>query len=107
MVNQMRNEMSKTGVCPVCNGSGQMPCPDNLREHGKKYGWYNYRESDDTVKCTNCGGQMMYGMPTGQVPLREDGTPCTHEYKSESVGRCLTRYTCVHCSHSYVIDSGD
>ena len=43
------------GICPVCNGTHQMPCPDNLREYGIKNGWYGYRAEDDTVTCTNCG----------------------------------------------------
>ena len=95
------------GICPVCNGSGHMPCPDYLRSYGKKNGWYGYRAEDDTVTCTNCGAQTMYGRPSGQVPLREDGTPCKHEYTSANVGRCLTQYTCKHCVSSYQIDSGD
>ena len=95
------------GVCPVCNGSLQMPCPDELRKHGKQFGWYNYRESDDTVKCNNCGAQKMYGHPTGRVKLDKNGNPCKHSYKSENVGRCLTSYTCEHCGDNYVIDSGD
>mgnify|MGYP003351192026 CR=1 FL=1 len=95
------------GICPVCNGSGHRPCPDNLRDYGVKYGWYNYRAEDDTVTCNNCGGQYMFGQPTGEVPLRSEGTPCKHEYTSATVGRCLTRYTCKHCKSSYEIDSGD
>lgn len=95
------------GICPVCNGSGHMPCPDNLRAHGQLDGWYGYRKEDDTISCTNCGGQTMWGRPTGEVNLRPDGTPCKHEYTSADVGRCLTRYTCKHCSFSYEIDSGD
>ena len=71
------------GVCPVCNGAGS-----------------------DGVACRNCGGQSMYGRPTGKVPLRPDGTPCTHKYKGEVKGRCYTVYTCVHCNHRYDIDSG-
>jgi hypothetical protein len=95
------------GTCPVCNGSGHMPCPDRLRDYGKKNGWYGYREEDDTVTCTNCGGQTMYGKPTGKVLLRPDGTPCTHEYVGVTRGRCYTVYTCKHCGSSYDIDSGD
>ena len=94
-------------TCPVCNGSGHMPCPDNLRDYGRKYGWYDYRAEDDTVKCTNCGGQYMYGRPSGKVRANKDGAPCTHSYTSKTVGRCLTQYTCTHCGDSYQIDSGD
>lgn len=95
------------GTCPACNGTGHMPCPDYLRGYGQKNGWYGYRAEDDTVTCTNCGGQTMYGRPSGQVLLRADGTPCLHEYTSRTVGRCLTEYTCKHCGSSYQIDSGD
>lgn len=95
------------GICPICNGTGHKPCTDNLREYGAKSGWYGYRASDDTVRCDNCGGQYMYGTPTGQVKLRADGTPCTHRYNSEKIGNCLHRSTCKHCGDSYTIDSGD
>lgn len=95
------------GVCPVCNGSGHMPCPDHLRTSGSKHGWYGYRPEDDTINCTNCGSQYMYGKSTGEVNLRPDGTPCTHEYKGINTRRCLTTYSCIHCSDRYDIDSGD
>lgn len=95
------------GICPVCSGSGHMPCPNYLRKDGKSHGWYGYREYDDTITCTNCGGQTMYGKPSGKVRLREDGTPCVHEYDSREAGRCYTIYTCKHCKHSFDIDSGD
>lgn len=95
------------GICPVCNGSHRMATPDRIRDYAEKYGWYGYSKEDDKCDCTNCGGQTMYGRPTGQVPLREDGTPCTHSYQSATIGRCLTRYTCVHCKSYYDIDSGD
>lgn len=95
------------GTCPVCKGTGHQPCPDNLREYGQKYGWYGYRAEDDTADCTNCGGQKMFSSPTGLVPLREDGTPCVHEYNGENAGRCLTRYTCKHCGDQHDIDSSD
>jgi hypothetical protein len=49
----------------------------------------------------------MYGRATGEVNLREDGTPCEHVYESSNIGRCLTRYKCIHCSDHYDIDSGD
>jgi hypothetical protein len=74
-----------TGVCPVCNGTGKT----------------NDRE------CRNCGGQQMYGRGTGKVSLRPDGTPCVHVYNSTTIGRCLTRYNCIHCASQFDIDSGD
>ena len=96
--------MSK-GVCPVCNGSGKMPI-SNFAERFKTH-LAGYDKETDTLSCNNCGGQRMYGSPTGMVNLREDGTPCTHAYTSETVGRCLTQYTCKHCGDRYQIDSGD
>lgn len=94
-------------VCPVCNGSGRMPTPDRLRDYAEKYGWYGYSKEDDCCSCTNCGAQTMGGRATGEVNARPDGTPCVHEYTSATIGRCLTRYTCKHCSFTYDIDSGD
>lgn len=88
------------GTCPVCDGTKQVP----LSEKEKGYSWfkgYTHRP------CTNCGGQRMFAQPTGQVPLRDDGTPCTHEYTAENIGRCYNRYTCKHCGDKYEIDSSD
>ncbi len=91
------------GVCPVCNGSGRVPAGDYKYKHVVA----GYDKDTDTLACTNCGGQTMYGQPTGKVRLRPDGTPCKHEYTSKTVGRCLTEYTCKHCGSSHQIDSGD
>lgn len=33
--------------------------------------------------------------------------PCVHDYVHKNVGRCLHRYTCSNCGHSYEIDSSD
>ena len=95
--------MSNTGTCPVCNGSGRVPAGD------QKYKSViaGYDKETDTFGCTNCGGQYMFGRPTGQVKLRDDGTPCKHQYVSKLVGRCLTEYFCVHCADRHTIDSGD
>jgi hypothetical protein len=73
------------GTCPVCNGTGK----------------HQDRE------CRNCGGQYMYGKATGLVKLNREGVPCTHSYRGETVGRCLTDYTCIHCGERHQIDSGD
>ena len=93
------------GICPVCNGSKRRGLFDFEQRYKDVYAGYD--KETDTLPCTNCGGQTMYGRPSGQVPLREDGTPCKHEYTSTTIGRCLTRYTCKHCVSSYEIDSGD
>lgn len=92
------------GTCPTCNGTTRVPY--NLDPSWRRV-IAGYDEATDTLGCTNCGGQYMFGRPTGQVNLREDGTPCSHIYKSRNAGRCLTEYTCVHCSDRYTIDSGD
>jgi len=90
-------------TCPVCNGSGRMPAGDNKYKHVIS----GYDKDTDTFKCSNCGGQYMYGRATGEVRARPDGTACTHSYSSSNAGRCLTNYKCVHCGDSYQIDSGD
>ena len=91
------------GTCPVCNGSGR--CPAGDAKYKKVIAGYD--ESTDTFACNNCGGQYMFGRPTGQVPLNILGEPCTHNYTSKTVGRCLTEYTCTECGDRYQIDSGD
>lgn len=93
------------GCCPVCNGSGRVPVPESMARYKNVIAGYD--KDTDTFGCTNCGAQYMYGRATGQVRLREDGTPCKHEYTSKTVGRCLTEYTCKHCGDRYQIDSGD
>ena len=104
----MSNSEIKYGVCPICGGTGRMPCPDRFREYGIKHGWYDYDKEDDTVTCTNCGGQYQWGTPTGKVRLNREGSPCVHKYSNvRTVGRCLTEYTCENCGDSYQIDSGD
>lgn len=100
--------MRELGVCPVCNGSKVMPCPDNMREHGIKYGWFGYDKERDTVPCNNCGGQTMTSTPTGMVYLRyKDSKPCTHDVNGKKVGNCLYEYSCKYCGFTYQIDSGD
>lgn len=32
---------------------------------------------------------------------------CDHTYGDEVIGRCLTRYTCTKCGHSYTLDATD
>ena len=93
------------GTCPVCNGTGRVPVPAHQQRYKNVYA--SYDADTDTLACTNCGGQTMYGRPTGQVPLNKDGQPCKHSYTSRTVGRCLTEYTCSDCGHRYQIDSGD
>jgi len=93
------------GVCPVCNGSHRQPAEERMKKYADTISGYD--KNNDTIACNNCGGQGMFGRPTGEVPLRADGTPCKHEYKGVERGRCYTVYTCIHCSHRFDIDSGD
>lgn len=88
------------GECPICNGTGLIPIPDNL----KQYSWWADKED---MECNNCGGQTMMGKALGYVGLREDGSPCVHNFRGVNIGRCLTEYFCEHCSDRFVIDSGD
>lgn len=94
-----------TGVCPSCAGSGRRAVPEEMQRY--KTHTYGYDPATDTLACRNCGGQTMSGRGTGQVPLRDDGTPCLHSYGSHSIGRCYTEYRCRYCDHRYCIDSGD
>jgi hypothetical protein len=88
------------GVCPVCNGTKEVP----LSDKEKGYSWYKDKAHRG---CHNCGEQYMYGTPRGEVRLDKEGVPCTHKYTSRNVGRCLTEYSCEHCGDNYQIDSGD
>jgi len=88
------------GVCPICNGAKEVP----LTAGELKYSW----NKDKTHRnCHNCGGQKMYGAPQGEVRLNKEGVPCTHKYRSRTIGRCLTEYTCENCGDRYEIDSSD
>jgi len=91
------------GTCPVCSGSGRMAAGDNKY----KQVIAGYDKATDTIGCTNCGGQYMYGRPTGIVNVDFGGQPCVHKYSGKTVGRCLTEYHCEFCGDRYQIDSGD
>lgn len=93
-------------TCPVCNGSTRMPAT-NLDAYSKEHNWYGYTKEDDSVRCTNCGGQTQSLRATGQVPINKNGYPCVHKYESATIGRCYHEYTCTHCGDQYTIDSGD
>ena len=98
----------KKGICPVCNGTTRVPVPADAQRY--KTAIAGYDRETDTLCCRNCGGQYQFGghaMPRGHVPLREDGTPCVHDYRSVTVGNCLHRSTCCHCGDMHDIDSGD
>lgn len=97
------------GTCPVCKGTTRRP----VAEYERKYitpdhcVLAGYDRATDTFPCRNCGGQYMMMPPTGTVPLRPDGTPCTHEYTERTVSNCYHQYTCKHCGDVHYIDSGD
>lgn len=93
----------KQGTCPVCDGAGRRPAGD----YKYKSVIAGYEPESDTLPCTNCGAQYMWGQPTGQVRLDRAGNPCYHKYTSQTVGRCLTEYTCTECGDGYQIDSSD
>lgn len=92
---------NQLGTCPKCNGTKQLPIPENE----KHYSWNKGKEFQD---CNNCGGQYQFGKPSGQVKLDKEGNPCLHSYRS-SAGRwrCTVVYRCEKCEDSYMIDSGD
>ena len=89
--------------CPVCNGTGRKPAGKTTKYKNVIAG---YDPVDDTVGCNNCGGQRMFGTSLGYVSANKDGLPCTHHYKAQNVGNCLTKYTCEHCGAYHTIDSG-
>lgn len=96
--------MERTHTCPECNGSTRTPY--RLDPSWKRV-IAGYDAATDTLPCHNCGSQYMFGRATGLVNLNRAGQPCTHVYKGQSAGRCLTEYTCIHCDDRYQIDSGD
>ena len=91
------------GTCPVCSGTTRVPAGDNKYKNVIA----GYDQDTDTFGCTNCGGQYMFGRPTGKVGVDFGGQPCRHEYSGKNVGRCLTEYNCKFCGDRYQIDSGD
>ena len=90
-------------TCPVCNGSKRKSATNRTY---KSY-IVGYDSETDTIPCTNCGGQYMYGEPTGQVKVNKSNLPCKHRYTTKEIGRCLTQFTCIECGDIYQIDSGD
>jgi hypothetical protein len=90
------NDQVKYGTCPVCNGSGRVPCP-----YDKETPWLRAMSGYDTVThtsvCRNCGrvsGRLFVGPATGKVLINKDGVQCTHEY----VARTKGYYYCKHCN---------
>src|SRR5580700_2611978 len=90
------------GTCPACNGSTRRPVPPE--EECYKNNLATYDAATNTLACDNCGGATMALHATGKVKRRPDGTPCLHTYEGANIGRCLNRYTCVHCGDQHTID---
>jgi hypothetical protein len=99
-----------TGICPCCNGtlreSRLNRYPNMSVADAKRWYSHEYDDATDTMPCTNCGSQYMFGKPTGKVRLNTEGVACVHEYETSTIGRCLTRQTCKHCGDVFTIDSG-
>lgn len=92
-------------TCPVCAGSLRQSAGD-----GPYRMWAaGYRADDNSIPCQNCGGQKMFGRPTGSVPARPDGTPCTHTYRVVQHDRYAHVHSCVctECGDTFELDSGD
>lgn len=100
----MKNQTTK-GTCPVCDGTCKVTASDHDRRYKSVIAGYD--PLTDTMPCSNCGRQYMFGRPTGQVNLNKDGVPCTHSYNFENRGRDYNVYTCIHCGDNFSIDSGD
>ena len=113
------------GPCPVCNGTARKPVPEDSQRYIKynarwgHWGVSGYAPAGPgpfadgqgyeggTLPCGNCGGSTMSGKATGRVYLREDGTPCSHQWDVVQAGRCYHKYSCRHCPDKFSIDSGD
>lgn len=95
------------GECPRCSGTGRARTSEGLLPYRSTLRGYD--PMTQTLPCRNCGGQRMYGAPTGLTNLRSDGTPCLHEYSATHPRntRTYTVYRCTHCPETYDIDSGD
>lgn len=91
-------------VCPVCNGTLRQPAFGTNRQLAA-----GYDANTDTFPCQNCGGQRMFGKPTGVVPLDRDGNPCHHAYEPQRdpSRSSIWHYTCHKCNDTFLIDTGD
>ncbi len=59
------------------------------------------------VPCNNCGGQYMFGEPTGKSRYNSLGLPCLHEYTISLVSKCYYTYKCNYCTLQFHVDTGD
>jgi hypothetical protein len=74
--------------------------------------WSEYKQAVDVLadvaKLRSDDPTMPFGTSKAQqlarIAMQEI---CKHEYRKQSVGRCLTNYYCPLCGKSKQIDSGD
>lgn len=94
--------MTTLAECPKCHGTGNGAA---LTLFEKLYTWNKERTHHP---CNNCGGQYMYGKPSGMTHIDPStGLGCMHEYKHSLLGRCYHGYRCDNCGDNFTIDSGD
>lgn len=88
-------------ICPQCLGKGRRTAGDLSC---KKF-MQGYNRFDDSLPCSNCGGQYQFGVPSGFVPLNHQGHPCVHQYVLQTVLGFVIRYKCDFCDDEYVVDT--
>lgn len=92
------------GVCPGCNGSGRL----SVAETSNMDVVAGYDRDTNTIACTNCGGQTMYGTALGYTEIDPaTGAGCLHKYAKREAGRCYVVFTCAKCRSRYDVDSSD
>lgn len=99
-----------TGICPMCHGCGrklkdgsgwETVFPGGIPPIQEMYAHIAKNVPNDLyVRCTNCGGGEDV-MPNGRVPLREDGTPCMHEYDIIPMSPTSDIHKCKYCRYQY------
>jgi len=82
--------------------------------HGEpEYRQFPFKHSDGKTYTATARGYMVNGEGfcvireywQGRVRWFKYG--CEHNYEEKNVGRCLHKYTCTKCKHSYTTDSSD
>lgn len=104
----------KTGICPVCDGSGYVhssgsPWSDviegldqnSINKRNSILAWRSSHDASECSKCMNCGAQYPNSYMTGRTELMADGTPCTHSYTQVVVNNSVVHSKCLHCGDEY------
>jgi len=102
----LKLNLRETGTCPVCEGECSVTAIRSIWNSNTR----GYVETATNVPCTNCGGQYMFGTPSGMSPLNKEGVPCKHSYTRPDVGYRSSTYSvtrCEHCNDKLTVDSGD